>query len=237
MYFDPNKTIGALGTLIAAKWCKTRNPQHLLISLDSVDARRWMNLDDDGKRADMLGLTISDGKPILDILEVKAGEDARHVYNLSQDGKLTGKPINQLLNTFRSIAGIFGLNELKHHILTPPRREILRNHFYRQGFSGHRSPSEKQVWGDHLNSLFAGEVSPDIRLNLVDAPRQAGGFMNPYAVLHARATIEPGPAAWDLLDRLAKTYIGPDEPFPAPRSDGYIVRYEIRRIGGVGPWA
>ena len=76
MYFDPNKTIGALGTLIAAKWYKTRNPQHLLISLDSVDARRWMNLDDDGKRADMLGLTISDGKPILDILEVKAGEDA-----------------------------------------------------------------------------------------------------------------------------------------------------------------
>ena len=74
MYFDQNKTVGALGTLIAAKWYKSNNPQHLLISLDSVDARRWMNFDDDGKRADMLGLTILDGNPIIDILEVKAGK-------------------------------------------------------------------------------------------------------------------------------------------------------------------
>lgn len=167
MYFDQNKTVGALGTLIAAKWYKSNNPQHLLISLDSVDARRWMNFDDDGKRADMLGLTILDGKPIIDILEVKAGEDARNVYSLSSDGALTGKPVDQLLNTSRSIAGIFGLNDLKDHILTPPRREILRNHFYRQGFSGQRPPAEKQVWGDHLNAIFDGEVAPDIRLNLI----------------------------------------------------------------------
>ena len=67
MYFDQRKTIGALGTLIAAKWYKTQNPQNLLISLDTSDARRWMNFDEDGKRADMVGLTIVEGKPLIDI--------------------------------------------------------------------------------------------------------------------------------------------------------------------------
>ena len=56
-------------------------------------------------------------------------------------------------------------------------------------------------------------------------------------MLHARATIEPSDAAWDLLDRLAKVYLSPDAQFPGPSGPGYIVRYSIERIGGVGPWA
>jgi hypothetical protein len=168
MYFDQRKTIGALGTLIAAKWYRSQNPHHLLISLDSAEARRWMNFDDDGKRADLLGLAVDDaGKLSVDILEVKSGEDAREVYITGSHDSVTGKPVEQLLNTHRSIAAIFGLNELKDHILTPPRREILRNHFYRQGFSGNRSSRDKQLWGDHLNALFNGDSIPDIRMNLV----------------------------------------------------------------------
>jgi hypothetical protein len=167
MYFDQRKTIGALGTLIAAKWYRSRHPQHLLISLDTADARRWMNFEDDGKRADMLGLTISDGRPVIDILEVKAGEDASAVYNIEPDGTISGNPVGQLRNTYRSISAIFGLNDLRDHILTPPRREILRNHFYRQGFSGPRKPAEKQAWGDYLNGMFSGELTPEIRMNLV----------------------------------------------------------------------
>jgi hypothetical protein len=55
-------------------------------------------------------------------------------------------------------------------------------------------------------------------------------------VLHARATVESSDHAWDLLDRLAKVYLSPTAEFPAPRGPGYIVRYAIGRIGGVGPW-
>ena len=40
----------------------------------------------------------------------------------------------------------------------------------------------------------------------------------------------------DLLNRLAKVYIAPDAEFPAPRAAGYIARYAVERIGGVGPW-
>lgn len=69
-----------------------------------------------------------------------------------------------------------------------------------------------------------------------DAPRDPSAFLNPYAVLHAHATIEPTPAAWDLLNRLAKVYMSPDSEFPAPKGDGFIIRYAVERIGGVGPW-
>jgi hypothetical protein len=55
-------------------------------------------------------------------------------------------------------------------------------------------------------------------------------------LLRARATVEPSEGAWDLLDRLTKVYMSPDDEFPAPKGPGYIARYEIERIGGVGPW-
>jgi hypothetical protein len=70
-----------------------------------------------------------------------------------------------------------------------------------------------------------------------DAPREPGVFLNPYAVLRCRATIEPGEQAWDVLDRLSRVYMSPDAAFPPPRRAGLLVRYAIERIGGVGPWA
>jgi hypothetical protein len=53
----------------------------------------------------------------------------------------------------------------------------------------------------------------------------------------ARAAVQPDDDAWDLLNRLAKVYMFPDAEFPAPKGPGYIVRYAVDRIGGVGPWA
>ena len=168
MHFDQNKSIGALGTLIVAKWYRSFHPQHLLISLDSAETRRWMNLDDDSKRADLLGLSVENGAAIIDILESKSGvEDATNVYSLDGSGKITGKPVEQLINTGKSVAAIFGMNEWKDHVLTPPRREIMRNHLYRQGLSGRRTREEKQFWSKFLNELFSGEKKPTIRLNLI----------------------------------------------------------------------
>lgn len=168
MHFDQNKSIGALGTLIVAKWYRVYHPQHLLISLDSAETRRWMNLDDDARRADLLGLSVEKGEPVVDVLECKSGvEDATRVYTLDNTGKISGKPIEQLINTGKSVAAIFGLNEWKDHVLTPPRREILRNHLYRQGLSGRRSKEEKQFWSRSLNDLFSGAKKPTIRLNLI----------------------------------------------------------------------
>src|SRR5947199_10137618 len=110
------------------------------------------------------------------------------------------------------------------------------------------APQVSVIWigldGDDLVSAHMGrwvklrniERDPGVVLSF-DAPRTAGVFLNPYAVVRARATIEPSDEAWDLLDRLAKVYISPDTEFPAPKGPGFIVRYAVERIGGVGPWA
>jgi len=110
------------------------------------------------------------------------------------------------------------------------------------------APQVSVIWigldGDDLVSGHMGrwvklrniERDPRVVLSF-DAPRTPGVFLNPYAVVRARATIEPSDEAWDLLDRLAKVYISPDTEFPAPKGPGFIVRYSVERIGGVGPWA
>lgn len=110
------------------------------------------------------------------------------------------------------------------------------------------SPQVSVIWaGLDGDQLVSGHMSryrkvrnierdPRVVLSFT-APAEPGVFMNPYAVLQARATVEPSDQTWDLLDRLTKVYVSPDAGFPAPRGPGYTVRYTIERVGGVGPWA
>ena len=81
------------------------------------------------------------------------------------------------------------------------------------------------------------EREPRVALSFV-APPEPGVFLAHYAVIHARTTIEgPTEDAWELLDRLAKVYMGPEVTFPAPRGAGYIARHVVERVSGVGSWA
>jgi PPOX class probable F420-dependent enzyme len=80
------------------------------------------------------------------------------------------------------------------------------------------------------------ERDPRVVLSF-DAPRVPGVFLAEYAVIEARAVAEPSEEAWDLLNGLAKIYVSPTTEFPRPRGPGYVVRYSVERIGGVGPWA
>ena len=110
------------------------------------------------------------------------------------------------------------------------------------------SPQVSVIWigldGDDLVSSHLGwyaklrniERDPRVVLSF-DAPRAPGVFMNPYATVQARAAIEPSDQAWNLLNRLIKVYVSPGAEFPAWTGDGYLVRYSVERIGGVGPWA
>jgi PPOX class probable F420-dependent enzyme len=110
------------------------------------------------------------------------------------------------------------------------------------------SPQVSVIWigldGDDLVSGHMGwyaklrNIDRDPRVVLsFDAPRAPGVFMNPYAVVQARAAAAPSDDAWGLLNRLAKVYVSPDTEFPGPERSGYVVRYSVERIGGVGPWA
>jgi PPOX class probable F420-dependent enzyme len=58
-----------------------------------------------------------------------------------------------------------------------------------------------------------------------------------YLVVYGHARIEEGGGP-ELLQRLARTYLGPDVKFP-PMDDpppGVVVRIAVERLGGHGPW-
>jgi PPOX class probable F420-dependent enzyme len=58
-----------------------------------------------------------------------------------------------------------------------------------------------------------------------------------YLVIQGRARVTEGGAP-ELLQELARTYLGPDVKFPPMPEPppGFITRIAIERLGGVGPW-
>jgi len=133
--------------------------------------------------------------------------------------------------------------------LTPELRELIESgpltHLSTINADG--SPQVSVIWigldGEQIVSGHMGrylkvrnvERDPRVILSFT-APRDHNAFLNPYAVLHARATVTSN-GAWDLLNRLTKVYMSPDAEFPAPKGEGFVIRYSVERVGGVGPWA
>jgi hypothetical protein len=58
-----------------------------------------------------------------------------------------------------------------------------------------------------------------------------------YLVLNGVARITEGGAP-ELLQRLARTYLGPDVVFPAMPDPpgGFVTRVRVHRVSGVGLW-
>jgi PPOX class probable F420-dependent enzyme len=58
-----------------------------------------------------------------------------------------------------------------------------------------------------------------------------------YLVLHGTARVTDGGAP-ELLQRLARMYLGPDVVFPAMPNPppGFVVRIRVNRVAGVGDW-
>ena len=72
---------------------------------------------------------------------------------------------------------------------------------------------------------------------MVQSERVNAWGLREYLVVNGTATITQGGAA-DLLQRLARTYLGPDVVFPAMPNPppGYVTHVRVERITGIGPW-
>jgi PPOX class probable F420-dependent enzyme len=69
------------------------------------------------------------------------------------------------------------------------------------------------------------------------APGRTELGLDHYLVLRGRARVTEGGAA-DLLQRLARVYLGPDVHFP-PMPDpppGYVIRMAVEHVSGIGDW-
>jgi PPOX class probable F420-dependent enzyme len=98
------------------------------------------------------------------------------------------------------------------------------------------------------DDLLTGHLNPRLQKvqNVRRDPRVAISFegttirppgLREYAVVHGRATIEEGGAP-ELLQELARVYLGPDVRFP-PMDEpppGVRLRIAVERVTGIGPW-
>jgi len=164
---DERRTRGLLGTLVTSGWYHARHARALMVSIDSPEARRWLELRDDASRADLFGVVDEpDGSVTLDLIEVKTYEEPEHAYRIS-GREISGDAVGQLLNTARIVDEIFQLDPARQRIVSPQRREVLRQHLFRECFFEGRSDSDKQHWSQRLNDLFALDVKVRVRLSLV----------------------------------------------------------------------
>jgi PPOX class probable F420-dependent enzyme len=112
------------------------------------------------------------------------------------------------------------------------------------------SPQVTCVWiGVEGDELVSGHLRLDQQKlrNIRRDPRVVLSFegtrihppgLKEYLVVHGRARLEEGGAP-ELLQRLARAYLGPEVKFP-PMDDpppGLVMRVTVERVGGVGAWA
>jgi PPOX class probable F420-dependent enzyme len=133
--------------------------------------------------------------------------------------------------------------------LTPEVRAVIESgrlaHFVTVNRDG--SPHVTIVWvGLDGNDVVVGKLFVDQKVrNIERDPRvsfsiEAEGDqrgMQHYLVVEGTAAVTPGGAP-ELLQRLAKTYIGPDAVFP-PMPDpppGFVIRVTPQTVRGMGPW-
>jgi PPOX class probable F420-dependent enzyme len=77
---------------------------------------------------------------------------------------------------------------------------------------------------------------PRIAISVPSTTTNAWGLLQ-YLVVYGTARVTEGGAA-QMLQRLARTYLGPDAVFPAMPDPppGFVTRVTPERLGGVGPW-
>jgi hypothetical protein len=164
-----NRIKGLLGTLIAARWFRTTGDDatRLLISLDGAEARRWLHLSDDPLRADLVGFTWTNDHCTVSVIEVKAVQAKATEYAV--EGRVvSGAAIDQMLSTRRLLEQVFADKRDDELITSPARREILREHLYRELTKGAYTADERKLWADRLQRLLDGLVTTDLRCHLID---------------------------------------------------------------------
>jgi Helicase HerA, central domain len=160
---------GLLGLLISVQALRRMTPaghDRIILSLDSDQARRWLHLADDPHRADLLIIDGADDRFTVTVVEVKTRHDTTTEYSVV-GGKVSGPAINQLLSTHGLLRQVFD-PDYPDLLVTPSRREILRDHLYRELSKARYDSETKQRWAKRSEHLFDGTPELDLRCALVE---------------------------------------------------------------------
>jgi hypothetical protein len=215
-----NRIKGLLGTLIAARWFRNAGDDAapLLVSLDGAEARRWLHLSDNPLRADLVGFTWTNDHCTVSVIEVKAVQ-VKGEYSVD-GGVATGDGIDQMLSTRRLLEQVVSGNRDEELITTPARREILREHLYRELTKGTYTADERRLWADRLQRLLDGAVTSDLRCHLIDVRLGVDSASLNNMNVTAREGEHSVPVEiTELNERQIEVLIPTEPPEPEPKGD------------------
>ena len=192
-----------------------------MISLDDATARRWLHLRDDARRADLLGIEYGDDTFVITVFEVKAMQDTSGEFRI-QGGIASGPAVDQLLSTGTLLLNVFNPDRIDELITTPARREVLREHVYRELSKHCHNADDRKIWANAAQRLFEGELPFTVNLHLVEVsigvdaeslrpPKRANAQTDAGLVFSLTVTQlnEAG------VDALQPTTMSPEEQSPA----------------------
>lgn len=139
----PQQARGLLGSLAVTAWYQEQVPDGLLISLDSEVSRRWIlgATENDGRRGDLLCLRQTTDGLLLEVIEVKARDDAQ-----------SGHAIGQIDATIAILKRVLAVNGST--AVDRARREILRDQLYMAVATRNVLPDKRQRAVQMLNEFF-----------------------------------------------------------------------------------
>jgi hypothetical protein len=236
---------GMLGLMVAVQSLRANTPaghDRIIISLDDEQARRWLHLSEDGDktRSDLLVIDAADDGFTVTVVEVKARQDTSAEYAVT-NGEISGPAINQLLSTHRLLRRVFDPST-PDLLLTPSRREIIREHLYRELSKATYDGDTKRRWTERSRKLFDDDsVQVELRCSLIDVQLGVassslevsrdvhaidGDILVPVALRHLNEDGVPGleealtpPETPPEPPPEASSGAGPGGPAPKPRGD------------------
>ena len=127
-----------------------------------------------------------------------------------------------MLSTRRLLEQVFANNRADELITTPARREILREHLYRELTKGTYTAEERKRWADRLQRLLDGSVTTDLRCHLIDVRLgvDSSSLTAKKVVAHEGETAVPVEIT-ELNERQIEVLIPTEPPEPgAGEADG-----------------
>jgi hypothetical protein len=122
--------------------------------LDTEKAARWLVAGNHSReKADLLGLREEDGGVVVDVIEVKAHDEA-NPYTVAE-GVIEGRAVGQVLATLQAVAEVFSPGPKSP--LARPRREVLRQHLY-TALLRDQEADYVERWHNLLQDVFDGKV-------------------------------------------------------------------------------
>ncbi len=217
---------GILGLMVAVKHLRDTEPSgfdRIVLSLDSDEARRWLHLHDnmDNSRSDLLVIDGTDSQFTVTIVEVKARQNPDAEYSVS--GSIaTGPAINQMLSTYRILRPVFD-PDTTELLLTPSRREIIREHLYRELSKVTYDKTSRRRWEKLVRQLLDGGAQVDLRCELIHVQLGvAATSLEPRREVRAKIEEELVPVSLQHLNEDGvpelETALTPPEP-PEPNRE------------------